>query len=154
MIRTLSITERPRNPFSLSDSEPFAVHRTCMKLHDRIRAARTAAGLSQRQLARALGVSPSAVAQWELDDTKPTHEHLFAIAAATNCDAAKMFGLEPQSMHSDAALDALIAHWRRLPLAQRGMVLRLVLAATQDDAPRSKAAAGVKPELDKPPEAA
>jgi transcriptional regulator with XRE-family HTH domain len=103
-----------------------------MELPDRIRAARNRAGLSQRQMARALGVTPSAVAQWELGDTTPTHEHLLAIAAATNSDVAQIFGMRVSQPDPDADLRALIQHWQRLPPERRGMVLRLILAATND----------------------
>lgn len=83
-------------------------------------------------MARALGVSASAVAQWELGETRPTHEHLIAIAAATNSDPARIFGIGTDQADPDADLRALIAHWQRLPAERRGIVLRLILAATQD----------------------
>ena len=51
---------------------------------DRIRRARTLAGLSQIALAQALGVNRSAVAQWERrDGCLPSMQHLVALAKAT-----------------------------------------------------------------------
>jgi len=45
----------------------------------RIRAARKAAGLSQRQLARRLGVKQGAVSQWERGQTEPSVRHFIAM---------------------------------------------------------------------------
>ncbi len=47
----------------------------------RIKAWRVRAGLSQRAVASALGVAPSAVAQWETDITRPSLTNLRGIAA-------------------------------------------------------------------------
>ena len=154
MIETLSHAERSRNRFLLSASEPAPGHRAAMELHDRIRAARTAAGLSQRQLARMLGVSASAVAQWELDETKPTHEHVVAIAAATNTDAAQIFGITTETTPLDADLQALITHWKRVPPDRRSIVLRLILAATQDASDLQAPVSGKNRRMRKPPAAA
>lgn len=52
-----------------------------LSMSDRIRAARTAAGLSQSQLALQTGVKRSAVAQWERKEgTTPSVSHLARIA--------------------------------------------------------------------------
>ena len=48
-----------------------------------IRKARTAAQLTQGQLAKKLGVSLNSVSRWELGLRQPTYEDLLAIAAAT-----------------------------------------------------------------------
>lgn len=47
-------------------------------LADRIRRYRVVAGLSQAQLAEKMGVKPSSVAQWELDQTRPA-SHRFPL---------------------------------------------------------------------------
>ena len=55
-----------------------------MSMADRIRGARTAAGLSQTQLAQQTGVKRSAVAQWERrGGTHPSVSHLARIAVVT-----------------------------------------------------------------------
>lgn len=58
------------------------------QLHKRIRAAREAAGLSQEDVARAVGVSRAAVAQWELEKpekrTSPTMDKMEALARVLN----------------------------------------------------------------------
>jgi transcriptional regulator with XRE-family HTH domain len=54
------------------------------RLSDRIRMARSAAKLSQAELATRVGVTPGAVAQWESPSgTKPGTERLEAIATVT-----------------------------------------------------------------------
>ena len=47
----------------------------------RVREARTKAGLTQAQVARALGVSPHAVWAWEDGRMKPNHDHLVELAS-------------------------------------------------------------------------
>lgn len=47
---------------------------------ERIRAARERAGLTQKQLAIAVGVDPSAVSYWENGQTVPTINNLVKIA--------------------------------------------------------------------------
>lgn len=54
------------------------------RLKDRIRLARSRAGLSKAELARRVGVSVSAVVQWEHPDgTRPRARHLAALAECT-----------------------------------------------------------------------
>lgn len=51
------------------------------RLYQRVREARKLIGLSQEQLAGEIGVSRSAVAQWEMSDgTSPSVENLIALA--------------------------------------------------------------------------
>jgi transcriptional regulator with XRE-family HTH domain len=53
-------------------------------LPDRLRRARRLASISQASLAQAVGISPSAVAQWEqIDGTLPGLAHLVAVARVT-----------------------------------------------------------------------
>ena len=51
----------------------------------RLRELRERRGLSQRQVAERLSVSPGAVARWELGDNKPTMDNLLALAALLEC---------------------------------------------------------------------
>lgn len=53
-------------------------------LGDRIRKARTAAGLDQRQLAAELGVNRNTLALWERDAHRPSTAALEAVAARTD----------------------------------------------------------------------
>ncbi len=59
-----------------------------MELGDRILKARSDAGMTQEQLAVAVGKSRGAVAQWESGEIKPRWETLNSIAKATNTKAA------------------------------------------------------------------
>lgn len=69
-----------------------------MNLHQRIFKARKDAGLTQDQLAEAVGKTRSAVAQWESGDVRPRHATMVQIAKATNQDIA---WLENGVTHSD-----------------------------------------------------
>ena len=56
-----------------------------MDTSDRIRLARRRGGMSQTQLASAVGVARSAVAQWEkLNGPRPTNAHMAQIAVCCN----------------------------------------------------------------------
>jgi transcriptional regulator with XRE-family HTH domain len=61
-----------------------------MKIGDRIRLARQAAGLSQRELATAVGVSHGIVGQWESHRKNPGATNLLKIAAVTLTDPAAL----------------------------------------------------------------
>ncbi|HEX8860604.1 MAG TPA: helix-turn-helix transcriptional regulator [Actinomycetes bacterium] len=50
-------------------------------LSEAIRAARRRAGLSQAELAAALGVRQSSVSQWERGSTRPSTDHLLALTS-------------------------------------------------------------------------
>jgi HTH-type transcriptional regulator/antitoxin HipB len=50
-----------------------------------IRAARRRAGLSQAELAAALGVRQSSVSQWERGSTRPSTDHLLALTSVLHC---------------------------------------------------------------------
>lgn len=51
-----------------------------------IRAARIAAGMTQQQLADALGVAQQSVTRWETGEREPRVSTLKRIAAALGCD--------------------------------------------------------------------
>jgi len=135
MLTTLSTTERTGKGKLLSVCEQQRSHTFCMEMHDRIRTARKAAKLSQRDVARELKVSNSAVAQWELGDTKPTHDNILSFAILTKADVAWLLGITENADTDDAELAALVAHWHRLPTDRRKMVLRMVMTASDNDAP-------------------
>ena len=52
-----------------------------MKFQERLKELRTAKGLSQMQLAQAVGISQSAIAKWELGKTEPTASAIILLAA-------------------------------------------------------------------------
>lgn len=112
-----------------------------MDLKDRIRKARNKVGMSQTQLAIAVGVSRGAVAQWEGGGSTgkgPTTENLAKIARVTMTPASELIG-EP-GFH-DSGLDvrdptevAVVELLRRLPEGLRQAHLALLyqqLGATE-----------------------
>lgn len=58
---------------------------------------RKAAGLSKRQLARAVGVSPPSVTYWERGDRTPTMPHLVAIIRACGVTAVQFWDPDAES---------------------------------------------------------
>lgn len=60
----------------------------------RLRKLREAHGISQRDLAVNLGVTPGAVAKWELGYTVPTVDNLLALADLFGCSLDAIFGRE------------------------------------------------------------
>ena len=52
-----------------------------MQFKERLKELRTLKGLSQMQLARAVGISQSAIAKWELGKTEPTATAIILLAA-------------------------------------------------------------------------
>lgn len=57
----------------------------------KIRQYRERAGLTQKQLAAAVGVDASAVSYWEGGQTAPTMNNLVKIAAVLNCKPGDLF---------------------------------------------------------------
>ena len=51
-----------------------------MKFQERLKELRVAKGLSQMQLAKAVGISQSAIAKWELGKTEPTASAIILLA--------------------------------------------------------------------------
>lgn len=69
---------------------------TCMNLSERIHKARTDAKLNKSELARCVGVSHTAVGQWEDGSTKNLRgDNLFKIAEATGCDPEWLISGKP-----------------------------------------------------------
>lgn len=105
----------------------------------RIRQARRLVGLSQSALAKAIGVGPSAVAQWEIPTgTSPTLGHLTEIAKvagvsfewlatgrgpiARDRDPDHEVAMNHQEI--DHAEDRLLTAFRRVPNRKREALLR------------------------------
>lgn len=118
------------------------------RLADRIRLARRNAKLSQTALAQRVGITPSAVAQWEHPDgTKPGVERLQAIATATGAafewlatgggdqrrrrgggDATPAVVIE--SFAQDLAEELLLDRFRALPKRARDLLSSLLVELT------------------------
>lgn len=57
----------------------------------KIRQFREQAGLTQKQLAEAVGVDQSAVARWENDENNPTAARIMQIADVLGCNPGDLF---------------------------------------------------------------
>lgn len=103
-----------------------------MDLSDLIRSERTKKGWSQRVLAKSLGLSAGAIAQWELGSTKPTPANLIDLCNLFGLSAASFFAPgAPYHGHivQDPEELALVTHWRRLPPPERALFLRMLKGA-------------------------
>jgi len=88
-----------------------------MTIADLIRAKRDERGLSQRELAKLMGVSPSAVAQWETGDKTPTNRHMSGLKTALGFQAGPIIVEgSPYAGQLVENLDelALLGFWRSL----------------------------------------
>jgi transcriptional regulator with XRE-family HTH domain len=104
-----------------------------MELSDLIRSERTKKGWSQRLLAKTLGLSAGAIAQWELGTTKPTPANLIDLCNLFGISAASFFAPgAPYHGHivQDPEEMALVTHWRRLTPPERAMFLRMLKGAS------------------------
>ena len=93
-----------------------------MEIGDLIRARRRDAGLSQRGLAAALGLTASAIAHWELGNTTPTHGNMQALRRLIGL--AGDLGVSPSAPYTgqiveDADELALLGFWRSLSAGKR-----------------------------------
>ena len=75
----------------MQTAELFCTARAEMK--SVIREIREAQGLSQRAVAQSLGVTPGAVAKWELGYTQPTLGNLLSLASLLGCSMDTLLGL-------------------------------------------------------------
>ena len=64
-----------------------------MSIGDNIRTVRKLQGLTQKELARRLGISPVGVAQWENGLRNPKHETIKRIASALGVSVTVLYGL-------------------------------------------------------------
>lgn len=101
-----------------------------MEIGHRIKQARTAAGLSQTDLARATGVSRGLVGQWESHRKKPGRDVLAKIARATSVTVEFLLGDERLDeavlVVSDPDEAALLRRYRMLSERQRRSVHELI----------------------------
>lgn len=64
-----------------------------MVFSERLKELRAANGVSQMELARATGISQSAIAKWELNKTEPTASAIITLARYFNESADYLLGI-------------------------------------------------------------
>ena len=106
----------------------------------RIRTARLARGLTQADLARLVGVSRSAVAQWETDRAGQIRGNLARIATALGVSIGHIVSGDP---HADAqAIEgsevALLRLYRECDEADRQLLLQTALRLSRSRAAKNK----------------
>lgn len=104
----------------------------------RIRAARQAAGMTQEMLATAVGVSRSAVAQWETDRAGQVGANLARVAAALGVSTGYLLSGDSEVSGAHVAESgpemALLRLYRTLSDSDRAYLLRLALLMTRQGA--------------------
>jgi transcriptional regulator with XRE-family HTH domain len=83
------------------DTKPRSWHTFPMTIGARIRVARLGLGLTQRYVAKALGVNPSAVNQWESGTTKPSITKRAELAVLLNLRLDELIPEAPVNEISD-----------------------------------------------------
>jgi len=87
---------------------------------NRFKEARLRAGLSQKAAAISLGVKPPSMSDWESGKTKPTHEHLAAMASLYRTTVDYLVGASDANKKKPAAqsgelLENIVIRLRDLP---------------------------------------
>ena len=77
------------------DAEVQSLYSLAMEIGSRIRRWREAKGLSKTQLASLVGVTVSAVVQWEHGHTGPNRKNLRALTDALGMSLAEFYGALP-----------------------------------------------------------
>lgn len=100
-----------------------------MTLGERIQSYRKKNGLSQEQLAEALGVSRQAVSKWELNDAQPDLDKVLALARLFQVSTDTLLGNESPEPEAPAAVPprAKRPQWYLLGLIPLGVGLFLMV---------------------------
>jgi transcriptional regulator with XRE-family HTH domain len=98
-----------------------------MEIGHRIKQARQNAGLSQRRLAKAIGVTHGSVGQWESHKKMPGRENLRLIAETTGVSADQLLGQPSAPIEAKGGEEAkLLIKFRQMSQRQRKNLLELV----------------------------
>jgi transcriptional regulator with XRE-family HTH domain len=92
----------------------------------RIAALRHEAGLSQARLAAELGIAPSSIALYEIDQNRPALEQLIKLADFFDTSTDALLGREPIPVR-DVERQAMAA-LRQVPQARRKLALDILTA--------------------------
>lgn len=77
------------------------------KISERLKSARKRAGLTQRELGEAVGISAQAIAQWEQGQTAPSNSNALKVAQATGVSAQWLLFGPLQEQHKNATIPPL-----------------------------------------------
>jgi transcriptional regulator with XRE-family HTH domain len=122
------------------------LHLQDMDIATRIRTARALRGISQRELAKRLNVSPSAVAQWETGQTTPTIGNRVDLSKELAIPFAELMP-EADSLQEmtirDPATILFVRKYLELPAPVREVLLMQVVGMTERLAAGSSADSAV-----------
>ncbi len=116
-------------------------------LNDRLARLRQATGLTQREVARALGIKSPSVAQWESGRSRPDLERLPALARLYKVTIEELCGPDFPAVQQPGRLDLLEAYDT---LDEEGRITLLTVAKSMAERVKSKR----EPVSPKPEEAA
>lgn len=98
---------------------------------ERVRERRAELGLSQTDVAEALGLSKAGYGHYDRGVQPFTVDQLFSLSRILGRSVAWLIGLDTDLTEHE---DALLTAYRSLPEAERGPLLRIVRAYTEDHA--------------------
>ena len=98
-------------------------------LHERLRRLRLLKGMSQAQLARALGVSPSTIGMYEQGRREPDHNMLIRIAKLFDTTVDFLLGAPSRR---DKSFEELLGEFKRSLMQQEGLMVNGVLLEDGD----------------------
>jgi transcriptional regulator with XRE-family HTH domain len=97
-------------------------------LGERIRRARVSRGMTQAELAALVGVTRSAVAQWETGRAGQVTGNLARIADALGLPVDRLIGREPEATEATNATElAMLRLWRECDEDDRQLLLQTAL---------------------------
>jgi transcriptional regulator with XRE-family HTH domain len=104
-------------------------------LHDRLARLRQATGLTQREVARALGIKSPSIAQWESGRSRPDLERLPALARLYKVTIEELCGTDFPAVQQQGRLDLLEAYDT---LDEEGRITLLTVATSMAERVKSK----------------
>lgn len=100
------------------------------KFCEMLRLLRKKEGMTQEELAKALGLSPSAIGMYERGQREPNLETLEAFADCFGVSVSMLVrGFEEKPVGKAEAEQKMLALFRQIPEEKRGIVLSMIEAA-------------------------
>jgi transcriptional regulator with XRE-family HTH domain len=113
----------------LSGGKGHRPYASPMTLGPEIKRHRSARNMTQRALAKLIGVSHGALGQWELDETTPTYDHLQALQAILGTQFSQAIAPTAPDLREiikDPDELALLRFWRSLDREERIVVAKVL----------------------------